>query len=157
MVCYITVTHNLHMFKFWQACGNWLCDCFLQYRGVIMGAMASQITSLTIVYSTVYSGADQRKHQSSTSLAFVRGIHRRSVNSPHKWPVTRKMFSFDDVIMPIMILFMYLVRHIKFIASKMIYWFRLKYAWHDRSIWVQVISRPWWKSEVNSLWHSDAT
>ena len=66
---------------------------------VIMGAMASQITSLTIVYSTVYSGADQRKHQSSTSLAFVRGIHRGPVNSPHKWPVTRKMFPFDDVIM----------------------------------------------------------
>ena len=61
--------------------------------------MASQITSLTIVYSTVYSGEDQRKHQSSASLAFVRGIHRGPVNSPHKWPVTRKMFSFDDVIM----------------------------------------------------------
>ena len=68
------------------------------YNDVIMGAIASQITSLTIVYSTVYSDADQRKHQSSASLAFVRGIHR-AVNSPHKWPVTRKMFPFDDVIM----------------------------------------------------------
>ena len=64
-----------------------------------MGAMAYQITSLTIVYSTVYSGTDQRKHQSSASLAFVRGIHRWPVNSPHKWPVMRKMFPFDDVIM----------------------------------------------------------
>ena len=64
-----------------------------------MGAIASQITSLTIVYSTVYSDAYQRKHQSSASLAFVRGIHRGPVNSPHKWPVTRKMFPFDDVIM----------------------------------------------------------
>ena len=64
-----------------------------------MGTMASQITSLTIVYSTVYSGADQRKHQSSASLAFVWGIRRGPVNSPHKWPVTRKMFPFDDVIM----------------------------------------------------------
>ena len=64
-----------------------------------MGAMASQITSLTVVYSTVYSGGDQRKHQSSASLAFVRGIHRWPVNSPHKGPVTRKMFPFDDVIM----------------------------------------------------------
>ena len=64
-----------------------------------MGAMASQITSLTPVYSTVYSGADQRKYQSSAPLAFVRGIHRGPVNSPHKWPVTRKMFPFDDVIM----------------------------------------------------------
>ena len=53
--------------------------------------MASQITSLAIVYSTIYSGADQRKHQSPASLAFVRGIHR--------WPVTWKMLPFDDVIM----------------------------------------------------------
>ena len=64
-----------------------------------MSTMASQITSLTIVYSTVYSGADQRKYQSSASLAFVWGIHRWLVNSPHKGPVTRKMFPFDDVIM----------------------------------------------------------
>ena len=69
------------------------------YCGVIMGAVASEITSLTIVYSTVYSDADQRKHQSSVSLAFVWGIHLGSVNSPHKWLVTRKMFPFDDVIM----------------------------------------------------------
>ena len=69
------------------------------YNDVIMSPTASQITSLTIVFSTVYSDADQRKHQSSASLAFVRGIHRGPVNSPHKWPVTRKMFPFDDVIM----------------------------------------------------------
>ena len=62
------------------------------YCDVIMGAMASQITSLPISYLTVYSGADQRKHQSSASLAFVRGIHRWPVNSPHKGPVTRKCF-----------------------------------------------------------------
>ena len=72
---------------------------FMHYYEVIMGTKASQITSLAIVYSTVYSGADQRKHQSSASLAFVWGIHRGLVNSPHKWPVTRKMFPFDDVIM----------------------------------------------------------
>ena len=47
-----------------------------------MGAMASLITSLTIVYSTVYSDADQRKHQSFASLAFVRGIHRGPVQFP---------------------------------------------------------------------------
>ena len=64
-----------------------------------MGAIASQITSLTVVYSTVCSDAEQRKHQSSASLAFVRGIHRGPVNPPHKWPVTRKMFPFDYVIM----------------------------------------------------------
>ena len=74
-------------------------EVFPHYDDVIMTTMASQITSLTIVYSTVYSGADQRKHQSSASLAIVRGIHRWPVNSPHKWPVTRKMFPFDDVIM----------------------------------------------------------
>ena len=68
------------------------------YDDVIMGANASQITSLTIVYLTVYSGTNQRKHQSSASLAFVRGIHRWPVNSPHKGPVTRKMFPFDDAI-----------------------------------------------------------
>ena len=62
----------------------------IHYNDVTMDAIASQITSLTIVYSTVYSDTDQRKHQSSASLAFVRGIH--------KWPVTRKMFPFDDVI-----------------------------------------------------------
>ena len=71
------------------------------YDDVIMGPIASQITSLTIVYSTVYSDADQRKHQSSVSLAFVRGIQRGPVNSPHKWPVTRKMFPFHDVIMDV--------------------------------------------------------
>ena len=64
-----------------------------------MSAIASQITSLTIVYSTVYPGAFQSKHQSSASLAFVWGIHRGPVNSPHKWPVTRKVFPFDNVIM----------------------------------------------------------
>ena len=60
---------------------------------------ASQITSLTIVYSSVYPGADQRKHQSSTSLAIVRGIHWWPVNSPQKGPVMQKMFSFDDFFM----------------------------------------------------------
>ena len=70
------------------------------YDDVIMSTIASQITSLTIVYSTVYSSADQSKHQSSASLAFVWEIHRGPVNFPHKWPVTRKMFPFDDVIMP---------------------------------------------------------
>ena len=74
---------------------TWFCH----YDDVIMSTIASQITSLTIVYLTIYSGADQSKHQSSASLAFVWGIHRGPVNSPHKWPVTRKMFPFDDVIM----------------------------------------------------------
>ena len=75
------------------------CLMNIHYDDVTMSAIASQITSLTIVYSIVYSDADQSKHQSSASLAFVWGIHRGPVNSPHKWPVTRKMLPFDDVIM----------------------------------------------------------
>ena len=74
------------------------------YDDVIMGAMVSEITRLTLVYSTVYSVEDQRKHQSSALLTFVRGIHRGPVNSPHKWPVTRKLFPFDDVIMQMWII-----------------------------------------------------
>ena len=72
-------------------------SCFI---GITMTLqwVASQITSLTIVYSTVYSGANQRKHQSSVSLAIVRGIHRWPVNSLHKGPVMWKMFPFDDII-----------------------------------------------------------
>ena len=68
------------------------------YNNAIMDVMAYQITSRMIVYWTVYSGADQRKHQSSASLVFVRGNHRWPVNSPHKWPVMRKMFPFNGVI-----------------------------------------------------------
>ena len=77
---------------------TWITQAAFHHNDVIMGAMASQITCLVVVYSTVYSGADQRKHQSSASLCFVWGIRRWPVNSPHKRPVTRKMFPFDDVI-----------------------------------------------------------
>ena len=76
-----------------------ITSSLIHYNDVIMRAITSQITSLTIVYSIVYSDADQRKHQSSASLGFVQGVHRGPVNSPHKWPVTPKMFPFDDVIM----------------------------------------------------------
>ena len=79
-----------------------LCDsieCCFHYNDVIVSPMGSQITNLTIVCSSVYSDLDQRKHQSSTSLVFVRGIHRWPVNPSHKGPVTWKMFPFDDVIM----------------------------------------------------------
>ena len=61
-----------------------------------MGVMASRITGVLIVFSTVCSSADQKKHQSSASLAFARGIHRWPVDSPCKGPVTRKMFPFGD-------------------------------------------------------------
>ena len=75
---------------------SWFAE-LVTYSDVIMSAMAYQITGVLIVYSTVCS--DQRKHQSSASLAFVRGIQRSPVNSLHKGPVTRKMFPFDGVIM----------------------------------------------------------
>ena len=68
------------------------------YTDVTMSVMASQITNVWIVCSTVCSGEDQRNHQSLASLAFVRGIHRWPVNFPHKGLVTRKMFAFDDII-----------------------------------------------------------
>ena len=99
----IKINHNCGLL-FYHYCGDmlylshWTRTVENHYNDVIIGTMTSKITSLTSVYSTVYSGADQRKHQSSASLAFVCGIHRVPVNSPHKWPVTRETFPFDDVI-----------------------------------------------------------
>ena len=94
------MSYAYHLCFLWPSGRMYLRNYFTCHNNdVIMGAMASQITSLTIVYPTAYSGADQGKHQSSASLAFVRGIHRWPVNSPHKGSVTRKMFPFDDVIM----------------------------------------------------------
>ena len=80
-------------------CLRCILNTLRHYNDDIMSAMASQITSLTIVYSTVSSSTDERKHQGSASLVCVCGIHRWSLNSPHKGPVTRKMFPFDDVSM----------------------------------------------------------
>ena len=74
-------------------------DRFCSLTDVIMSTMASQTTDVLVVCSTVCSDTDQRKEQSSASLTFVRRIHRWPVNSPHKGPVTRKMFPFDDIIM----------------------------------------------------------
>ena len=85
------LTYTLNSLQVWPISSH--------YDDVIMGAMASQITCFTIVHSTVISSADQSKHQSSASLAFVWGTHRGPVNSTHKWPVTRKMFPFADVVM----------------------------------------------------------
>ena len=69
------------------------------YSDVIISAIASQITGVSIVCSIICSGTGQRKYQSSASLAFARRIHRWAVDSRHKDPVTRKMFPFDYVIM----------------------------------------------------------
>ena len=87
------------------------------YNDVMMSALASQITSFTVVYSTGYSAANQRKHQSSASLAFVREIQRGPVNSPHKWPVTRKMLPFDDVAIDNTVTHTFVVNKIKYILA----------------------------------------
>ena len=71
---------------------------YLYYSDDIVSTMASQITGLPIVCSTISSGTDHRICQRSASLAFMRGIHRWLVDSPHKRPITRKIFPFDDVI-----------------------------------------------------------
>ena len=102
----------------WMSDREWMTGIMLKFHNftrqkwikkyhkliVIMSAMASQITSRTIVYSTIYSGVDQRKHQSFSALAFVRGIHRNRwiprTQGQYSWPwVAREMFPFDDVIM----------------------------------------------------------
>ena len=82
-----------------------------------MDIMASQITDNSHVCSTVCTDAHQRKHQSSASLAFVRGIHRSPMDSPHKGPVTRKMFPFDDVTM-----YMYVCNGADWSLSKTLDW-----------------------------------
>ena len=95
------VQHGLYPFINLTGSGERITKTWSLHNDVITGTMASQITSLTIAYSSIYSGTDQRQHQSSASLAFVRETHRWPVNSPRKGPVTRIMFPFDDVIMQI--------------------------------------------------------
>ena len=108
----------------WTAEMNLQSSSARHYSEVIMSAMASPITGVSSVYSTVCSGADQIRHQSSASLAFVRGIHRGPVNSPNKGPVTRKKFLFHDVIMwitSISTLWMLVAKHRVKIQYKPIY------------------------------------
>ena len=143
-----------------------------------MSVMASQITSLTIVYSTVYSGVNHRKHQSSASMAFVWGIHRSPVNSPHKGPVPRKMFPFHDVVMKPQLPYSSCHSH-SYIEAKLgqlstvlttksyiflwyffgCWWFKLFLLnWWCHSKWPtksQEISKSFGTSSVNSLWPSD--
>ena len=94
------------------------------YSDIIMSAMASQITGVSIVCSIVCSDADQRKHQSSTSLAFVMGILQWPMDSPHKKPVAQKMFLFVDVIMKMItkigVVFWVVVSQYRIICSKRI-------------------------------------
>ena len=115
IVCMGSFTHDIDISKIswgnvcfhkkiWVVVLVFLVTMNMHYSGVIMSAMASQITGVSMVCSTVYSDADQRKHQSSASLVFVRGIQWWPVYSSHKGQVTRKMFPFDDVIMNVNVL-----------------------------------------------------
>ena len=97
-LCAVMVYHDWHSVKCRDVHGHSV-QAHVHYNYVIISTMASEVTSITIVYSIVYSGTEERKHQRSVSLAFVRWINRWPVNSPHKGPITRKMFPFDDVIM----------------------------------------------------------
>ena len=105
------------------------------YGDVKMDAIASQITNLTIFCSTVYADANQRKHQSSASLAFVWGIHRGPVNSTPKWPVTRKMFPFDDIIMNGITAVLYKAIYITF---RCVYWH-----WGNNTNAPVPVKHPW--------------
>ena len=98
-VFHITSGHTEGTCDFWKTKIrlSHIISTILHYNDVILSAMASQITSLTIVYSTVYSGADQRNIRVPRYWPFVQGIHRLPVISLHKWPVTWKMVPFDDV------------------------------------------------------------
>ena len=121
------------------------------YDDVIMTMLAFQITSLMVVYSIVYWGVNQRKHRSSASLAFVREIHRGPVNFPHKWPVTRKMFPFDDVIMTTCFVKSHTKKdtyqlHIVFRS-----WGRISKLWHWRHLGTLAgtrRSRPRWNMRI---------
>ena len=128
----------------------------LHYTDVIMSAIASQITSLTIVYSAVYSGAHQRKHQSSASLAFVRGIHWWPLNSPHKGPVTRKISPIDDVIMFKFKILQPFKFQVKFTHSGSMLAFARAWAiWNLINHWplgdVAVIEKVWFSSSLNRI------
>ena len=130
----------------------------MHYTDAIMGAIASQITSLTIVYSTVYSDAVQRKHQSTVSLAFVpvhHFVHRGPVTSPHKWPVTQKMFPFNDFIMSgiyfqkLLCLWQSLVfLEIVFIIKRFLLWYSLIVAWW---CYISVDLKFFWSSLIQVL------
>ena len=114
-------------------------DSFRHYSDAIMSAMAYLITGVSIVYSTVCPGVDQIKHQSSASLSFVMRIHQWPVNSPHKGPVTQKMFPFDNLIMNISSagFFIHICRIFRFRLRLMIppYWKWQYKFWHRRQDW----------------------
>ena len=99
-----------------------------------MGAMPSQVTGVSIVYSTACTGTDQIKRQSPVSLAFVWGIHRLPVNSPHKGPVTRKRVPFDHVIMKILCVFRYNLQSISADEQPNV-------SWKGSTFWIMLLWR----------------
>ena len=88
-------------YKEWRLIGftYWIRLAIFHYSDVIMSTMASQITGVSIVYSPFSSGGDKKNIKAPGHWPLLGGNHRWPVNSPHKWPVTRKMFPSDDVIM----------------------------------------------------------
>ena len=135
-----------------------MLEYWYSLHDVIMSEIASPITGASIVYPTVCSTVDQRKHQSSAWLAFVRGIHRWPVNSPHKGPVMRKIFPFDDVIM---FWVKYAQREITYLYNK--HYFSTKahiyaYIWENKIHLAKMITTqdrlPW--IHVNIFWRHHA-
>ena len=124
--------------------------CYIHYDDVLMSSMASQITSLASVYSTFIQGAVQRKYQSSASLAFVRGIHRWPVNSPHKGPVTRKMIPFDDVIMINSVLKKHGCDNIRHTCLSPRKWVE----WQDKII-IKFAFIHWWTDKIDLIFWCD--
>ena len=98
---YVYMAHMFYTRKF-LVWGDHTCLCSssqLEHGPAVRDFdITMTITCVSIVFSIVWSGADQRKHESSVLLAFVRRIHRWPVDSPHKGPVTRKMFPFADAV-----------------------------------------------------------
>ena len=127
-----------------------------------MSAIASHIISILIVCSTVSPGADQRKHQSSASLSFVRGIHRWPLNSPHKELVTRKMFhlmsscdfNIHCVAMPIKLHGWNVNIHI-FILTKHVSTYMWFYVWYIIHIPMPMFWDPKWGKRFHIMTSSD--
>ena len=123
------------------------------YSYVIINPMASQITGVSIVYPTVCSGADQRKHQSWASLAFVWEIHRWPMTCPHKVPVTRKIFPFDDVTMAIVCVLLWLgTGRFYPYPSGLLHWH-----WGNLPIAPAPVKHPWriWVNDLHESSKSD--
>ena len=109
------------------------------YSDVIMGAMASQTIGVSIVCLTVGSSVHQRKHQSTASQAFVRRIPWWPEDSPHKGPVTREMFPFDDVIMstPRIVTCTPILHHLHWQKSTPLgFWWEFLFRWECGGWWL---------------------